>query len=203
MSSPVPLRCQCGAVQGELDVSASAGNRCVCYCDDCQTFAAALGREDILDAWGGSDIYQTAPNRLRITQGVEELRALRLGPKGLVRWYTACCKTPVGNMVSTTRSPFIGVISSFFPLDGPGRDAGLGPVRMHIMGRFARGGCPPHAHPKMPLSALPGFAGILLRSVLTGGHSPSPFVIDGAWRVEPELLSPEARAKLSAAAPTP
>jgi hypothetical protein len=66
-----------------------------------------------------------------------------------------------------------------------------------VLGRFAKGGCPPHAHPKVPLSAMPGIAKLLLRNLVTGGHSPSPFVVDGAWLVEPELLSPEARAKLS------
>ena len=53
------------------------------------------------------------------------------------------------------------------------------------------------------LSAIPGIAKVLLRNVITGGHSPSPFIVDGAWRVEPEVLSPEARAKLSPGAPTP
>ena len=203
MSSPVPLRCDCGAVAGEITVSPGAGNHCVCFCDDCQAFAAALGREDVLDAWGGTDIYQTAPARLRITQGQDLLRALRLNPKGLMRWYTACCKTPVGNMMSTPRSPFIGVISRFIALDAEARDAAVGPVTSHVMGRFAKGGCPPHAHPKVPLSAMPGMAKVLLRTLFTGGHSPSPFIVDGAWRVEPEVLSPEARAKLSPGAPAP
>ena len=72
-----------------------------------------------------------------------------------------------------------------------------------VLGRFAKGGCPPHAHPKVPLSAMPGMVKVLLRTFVTGGHSPSPFIVDGAWRVEPEVLSPEARAKLSPGAPTP
>ena len=197
MSSPVPLRCDCGAVAGEIAVSPGAGNHCVCFCDDCQAFAAALGREDVLDAWGGTDIYQTAPARLRITQGQDQLRALRLNPKGLMRWYTACCKTPVGNMMSSPRSPFIGVISRFIALDAEARDSAVGPVSVHLMGRYAKGGCPAHAHPGVPLSAMPGMAKVLLRTLFTGGHSPSPFLVDGAWLVEPEVLSPEARAKLS------
>lgn len=201
MSRSVPLRCDCGAVQGELTASPGAGNRCVCFCDDCQAFAAALGRPDVLDAWGGTDIYQTAPARLRFTQGEGELRALRLSDKGLMRWHTACCKTPIGNTLASPRSPFVGVIHRFIALDAPARDEALGPVTSWVMGRGAKGGCPPHAHPSVPLSAIPGVIKIMVRGVFTSGTS--PFVHDGAWRVTPEVLSPEARAALSPGAPAP
>ena len=62
----VPIRCGCGALRGMLrSVTPSSGNRCVCYCDDCQSFAYYLGRADtILDARGGTDIFQTASGRI-------------------------------------------------------------------------------------------------------------------------------------------
>ena len=95
----VPLACSCGAVRGVLrNANARNGSRLVCMCDDCQTYAHHLGRAgDILDAHGGTEVYQTYPARLGFTQGSEPVRCLRLSPKGLMRWHTGCCRTPIGN----------------------------------------------------------------------------------------------------------
>ena len=67
----LPLRCSCGDVRGNVrDVTPYSDMRVVCYCNDCQAFARALGREDaILDTWGGTDILQVIPPRIEITQG--------------------------------------------------------------------------------------------------------------------------------------
>ena len=55
----LPLRCKCGHVRGvAVDVSPSTGFRFVCYCGDCQAFARFLRRTDVLDAAGGTDIFQ-------------------------------------------------------------------------------------------------------------------------------------------------
>jgi hypothetical protein len=80
------LRCRCGTVQGLLaDAAPEKVNRVVCYCADCQAFAHHLGRADLLDAHGGSDIVQVAPAALSFTQGAERIRGLRLTPKGVNR----------------------------------------------------------------------------------------------------------------------
>jgi len=72
-------------------------NRCVCYCRDCQAFAHFLGKVDaILDERGGSEIIQVLPRNLTFTQGIELLACMRLTEKGLLRWYAACCNTPIG-----------------------------------------------------------------------------------------------------------
>jgi len=58
----VALRCHCGRMRGiARAVSPSAGFRFVCYCKDCQAFARFLERPDILDAAGGTDIFQMPP----------------------------------------------------------------------------------------------------------------------------------------------
>ena len=45
MPTDLPLRCSCGAVTGTLrGVASRRGNRLVCYCDDCQSFAHFLRR---------------------------------------------------------------------------------------------------------------------------------------------------------------
>src|SRR5262245_25612243 len=99
MPDDLAIRCDCGAVRGVArGVSGERGNRVVCYCDDCQSFAHVLERsEDTLDAHGGTEIFQMSPAQLEFTAGADRLACLRLTPKGLLRWYASCCRTPIGN----------------------------------------------------------------------------------------------------------
>ena len=78
------LQCQCGTVRGRaIRVYPVDGTRVVCYCRDCQAFAHALNAaERVLDAQGGTDIYQLPPARLQIHQGHDQIRCLRLSSKG-------------------------------------------------------------------------------------------------------------------------
>lgn len=202
MTPPLPLRCRCGTVRGILtDPSPATGNRAICYCDDCQAFAHFLGRDDVLDRHGGTDIFQTRPAQLAITQGKAELRCMRLSDKGLLRWYTACCKTPVGNTLASARVPFVGVIHAFMDHAGDGRtsDAVLGPVRAYIWGKFAIGDVPAHIHPKAPPAFIARAVWFFLRAWLAGGHSPTPFFDPKSGRpiVEPEVLDPTQRRALA------
>ena len=90
----------------------AGGTHVICYCADCQTFARHLGQsETALDADGGTEIFQTLPDAVRITRGADSLALLRLGPKGLMRWYAGCCNTPIANTLANPRTlPFIGMI---------------------------------------------------------------------------------------------
>ncbi|MFX6869136.1 DUF6151 family protein, partial [Acinetobacter baumannii] len=80
------------------------------YCDDCQAFAHRLGRADLLNAQGGSDIVQVAPAALTFVKGQNRIAGMRLTPKGLFRWHTTCCNTPVGNTLGPA-IPFVGLIA--------------------------------------------------------------------------------------------
>ena len=52
------LRCRCGHVSGVAsEISPSSGLRIVCYCKDCQEFVLFLGRTDVLDPTGRTDIF--------------------------------------------------------------------------------------------------------------------------------------------------
>lgn len=137
------IRCSCGALRGLLrDVSPGSGNRCICYCDDCQSFAHFLERSDeILDDNGGTDIFQTSSGHLEFNAGLEQLACMRLTESGMLRWYAACCRTAIGNTPGTSRVPFVGLIHSCVDHAARNRprDETLGPVRMRGFARFAKG----------------------------------------------------------------
>lgn len=191
----IRLRCRCGAVAGEADTS-SGGLRVVCYCDDCQAYAHALGRPDVLDAQGGTDIWQTAPARVTITKGAEHLRCLRLARGGLLRWHTGCCSTPVGNGLESPRMPFIGLVGAFLDLDAAARDAALGPP-WRSQGRFATGPVPGPVHPKVPFGLMARIALLLARWKLTGLARPTPFFdAAGLPVVRPHVLAAAEREAL-------
>jgi len=62
MNMQAELRCRCGEVRAVVkDPSPKTVNRVICYCDDCQAFAHQLGRSDLLDVHGGTDVVQVAP----------------------------------------------------------------------------------------------------------------------------------------------
>ncbi len=184
------LSCTCGAVQGvALNITPDTGNRVVCCCDDCQKFAAHLDREaDVLDEFGGTDIYQTSQSQIKIHRGAENIRCLRLTSKGLYRWYTNCCKTPIGNTMNGGL-PFIGVIHNFMPIDD-GRSNVLGAVRAYVQTKHARG------NPDYPNSSEKFPVGITLRIMrkmlvwkLRGMNKPSVFFADdGKAVVKPTVL---------------
>ncbi len=193
-------------------MSRRTGTRVVCYCGDCQAFARFLERTDVLDAAGGTDIYQMAQGRVEITEGASLLRVMRLSPKGLLRWYTECCRTPVGNTVHA-RLPFVGLILTFMDTaamerGGPGeadlaageraRDAVLGPPRARIHGADAIGGCPAGVHPRVSPTLIARLFPLLATWWLTGKGTPSPFFdtrpgANGAPRAEPRVLTPAER----------
>jgi hypothetical protein len=115
--------------------------RFVCYCDDCQAYAHHLGRADLLDAHGGTDVVQVAPAALTFEQGTDRIVGLRLAPKGLHRWYTSCCRTPIGNTLGPA-VPFVGIVAQGFEHDGARADDAFGPPLGGVQGKFAVGGAP-------------------------------------------------------------
>ena len=140
-----------------------------------------------------------SPARFEITRGAEHLACMRLSPGGTLRWYTACCKTPVGNTLASPALPFIGLIENCidFP-EGVREEEVLGPVRARIYGRFATGErVSLDAHPKVPVSLLLRFLRLLAGWRLRGAHRQTPFHRPGSGEpvAEPLVLSlPERQA---------
>jgi hypothetical protein len=203
MARDLPLRCACGKVTGILsNPEPDRGNRVVCMCDDCQAYAHWLDRADvILDANGGTDVFQLTQAQVRITAGHEHIRCVRLTPKGLMRWYAGCCKTPIGNTLAAPRSPFMGMPHTFVDhaSDGRSRDDALGPVLSRTQARYGKPPFPPDSHPRGPLWLIARFGWQLLRDFVKGAHQPSPvFDTDGKPIVEPTVLPPQERERLRA-----
>jgi hypothetical protein len=203
MTNEVAIHCRCGEMAGRaIGLSGSNGNRLVCYCRDCQSFARYLGHaDDILDANGGTDIYQTSPGRLQIDHGLERLACVRLTENGVIRWYADCCRTPVGNTLANLRVPFVGLIHRFVDPGDASFDELWGPVGARVFARHAIGDRAGLDEAISSQGSAPGaiwaFFKLLVRARLSGTHRSSPFVTeDGARRAEPMLIDPAERARL-------
>ncbi|WP_100636000.1 DUF6151 family protein [Marinomonas sp. ef1] len=134
----IDLKCACGTVKGKATTeSAKMGTRITCCCDDCQAFAQFLDQEDnVLDQYGGTDIFQIPVSYLTISEGKADVACIRLSSKGMYRWYAKCCNTPIGNTFGAG-GPFIGVIHSFMD-NTQTRDVNLGKSRGHVLTKFAK-----------------------------------------------------------------
>lgn len=193
MRRAVGLHCRCGTVQGRVtNVAPGTVHRMLCYCTDCQAFLHHLGRADLHDPLGATDLVLVAPAALTFTAGVDRIVGLCLAPGGLYRWHSDCCNTPMGNTVSA-RIPFIGLATRTFAE----ADDVFGPPRGALGVRSALGEPPAHLpRYRMRLPAR-GFA-LITMWMLSGRGWPNPF-FDSATRAPTRpvrTLSPQVRAAL-------
>ncbi|GAA4037470.1 DUF6151 family protein [Parerythrobacter jejuensis] len=137
MSDSLAISCKCGEVTGTLhDVGPDKGDRYVCYCSDCRDFIHLLGRQDdVLDAHGGTAVYQTRVAKLELNTGIDKLATVRLTQKPTTRWYAACCNTPFFNTINKAKPPFLSVITEC--CDAERRDSVLGPSRGDVSAQEA------------------------------------------------------------------
>jgi len=200
--SDLPLRCRCGHVHGVArELSPSSGFRFVCHCEDCQAFARFLDRPDVLDGAGGTDIVQLPPARVTLAAGTDALRCLSLaGGSRVLRWYSACCCTPIANTAASPGFPLVAIIHSFMDhaSDGRPRDAVLGPALCRIYEGSAVGPLPPTAPPPPALRVSLRRASMVLRWWMRGLARPTPFfdAQTNAPRSVPRVLTPGERAAL-------
>ena len=101
----ISLRCHCGTLRGTLAAkTVKSGTHLTCHCRDCRAFQVAVGRDDP-GAVDGVRILQIGPAGMEITEGAEHLAALRLSPRGPLRFYAACCGTPIATTPSKLSIP--------------------------------------------------------------------------------------------------
>jgi len=190
------LQCECGTLKGFV---ADPRNtfRALCYCRDCQAFAHFLGRErDVLDERGGTGVIQTVPRSVTITQGLGALACMRLTPKGLLRWYATCCKTPVGSTLANPRLSFVGLVDVCLRDPNRSLEDAFGKVRALVHVESARGA--PRPRP-MGQGRMIGFAlATLLKARLNGDYRRTPFFspLRGQPIAVPRILSDAQHATL-------
>jgi hypothetical protein len=191
-----PLKCQCGAVQGVVNVSMTL-SRGICYCKDCQSFAHFLGKEkEILNELGGTDVVPASPRSVTFTQGKESLACMQLSPKGLLRWYARCCNTPIGNTWRNNKMAYVGLIHTCLEQSGMSLDQSFGPVCMQVNPQSAKGAV--KIKSKGTLSALTSWAWMMLRERISGTYRQSPFFDSNTDQpvVAPVVLTQEERQAL-------
>jgi Family of unknown function (DUF6151) len=193
------LQCRCGTLRGFVSPSHGV-NRCVCYCRDCQAFAHFLGRaNEILDASGGTDVIQARAANVVFTEGREALACMRLTPNGMLRWYSTCCKTPVGNTTANSKVSFVGLVHTCLEGAGPTLDDSFGPVQAYVNTQSAKGG--QKSNPLALVAVILRVVGIVARARIDGSYRRSPFFSadTGAPIVAPKVLSPGEREHLMSA----
>jgi hypothetical protein len=185
------IRCHCGNLKGILNCNQEV-NRCVCYCVDCQSFARFLKREhEILDEIGGTSIIQTIPANVSFTEGTENLTCIRLTVNGLLRWYTTCCNTPIGNTPPTLNPSFIGLIHNCLTSDRTPLDTAFGSTRMYVYTKSAIGENKPKST-GVVFGAL-RVIGMIMKALFDGRYKQTPFfdVKSGNPIAVPKVLNDE------------
>ena len=193
MSEPLQILCKCGAFQAQVDAdSLRTGNHGMCYCEDCQAFQRYLGQQGTyLDAQGGTELFQAQSWQIKITQGKENLQIVKLSPKGLYRWHTSCCKTPLFNTVGNPKIAFAGIIAGTIQV----QNERLGPINFRYKTEQATA---PVTEPK---GSMIKFVFRTMRNILgsriSGRWKDTPLFDPDTGRsiVKPYVLSEAERAK--------
>jgi hypothetical protein len=171
-----PLRCRCGALRGHV-VPASSALRAVCYCRDCQAYARALGTPGILDEHGGTSVVASLPHRVHLTGGVDALACLSLRQGGLLRWYAACCNTPIGNTPRNPALPYVGVLDGCLEGTSPTIERSFGDCHVAVNTKSASGEV--HATPVAAALGVLGLAASAVRARFTDTERQNPFFVPG------------------------
>jgi hypothetical protein len=136
MPSDLPFACECGAVSGTLTIDAE-GDHVICHCTDCQNLVHYLGHARVLDAQGGTALYQTRCARMRLASGRDRLACVHLTDQPTLRWYAGCCRMPLFNSYANGKLPFITV--QLAACDAAARNRLLGPPSGHLFLQDATG----------------------------------------------------------------
>lgn len=190
-----PLRCRCGTLRGYVSRSGKT-SRAVCYCKDCQAYAQVLGRSDILDERGGTDVVATLPRYVTLTQGMEALACLSLTPNGLLRWYTSCCDTPVANTPRNFKVSYVGLVHTCLEDPSVTLDSSFGSARMRVNTQSARGKT--NSTPIRTLACVLRLLTSLIGARVDGSYKVTPFFIPdrGMPIMPPRVLTADERARV-------
>jgi hypothetical protein len=194
-----PLQCRCGTLRGHVAPPDMAA-RAVCYCNDCQAFAHFLDRPDqaVLNELGGTEIVATLPRHVHLTHGLEALACMSLSDRGLLRWYSSCCNTPIANTPRDVKTSYVGLVHSCLAEHAPSLQESFGPIRMVLQTGSAKA--------KVASSAIGNVVTLLkiMRAVvgarLSGRYKSNPFFDESGTSIrQPRVLSKAERAHVTPA----
>lgn len=194
----INIQCDCGKFNASLDnLPKATPGRVACYCDDCQTYLYSLGRKDLLDEAGGTEILPVYPQNIKIESGAEHLKSVRLSPKGLDRWVTTCCNTPIAN--TRAKFPWVGVLAQAV-LKEPDKgqvEKALGPIRSRVAGNFALKTPPEGTSQNLRFHDVKVVMPFVIKGFLFGKSKPSPFFTEEFKPIsEPQLMPMERRREI-------
>lgn len=202
MSNDLNLRCACGSIHGKISaVTPKNVNRLICHCDDCQAFVKYLGQQkQVLDEHGGTEICQTSVGKITLEKGHDNISALRLSPKGILRWYATCCDAPICNTLASPGIPFVGVVGARLSPKDPtvSMDQAVGPVNGRVHIKYASGDMAAIKNEEVSLVGQ-GLRMMInmAKARLGGDHKRTPFFDAlGSPIVEPKLISLEEKTRL-------
>jgi hypothetical protein len=165
--------CSCGQLAGMLIAPGPAnGDHLACHCTDCQNFARYLGADArVLQAHGGTQLYQGRCAKMRLTKGADKLACLHLTDKPTLRWYASCCRTPMFNSFANGRIPYLTTLVA--NCDPRQAETALGPVIGHLMLPDTIND--PQAMPRMSFAKLMcRFFGRIIKDLVSGDRKRSP-----------------------------
>ncbi len=197
VDSQLPLRCACGTVEAVAhNISPNRVNRVICGCRYCQAYARHLGRDhDLLDSYGGINVFQMSPRDLWFLGGGDHIACLRITKKGRLRWYADCCNTPIAVTFATRQIPFMGVNCAFIDrsVSNGALQEYLGPAAVRVNTR----GKAPDKGARRFLARLFRIGGLMSKWRLLGDYKYSPFfdIDTGAPHRNPAIALFPVRAK--------
>lgn len=194
------IKCDCGKFRAELtQFPQNTPGRFICYCDDCQAFLNYLKRSDLMNEFGGTEIIPAYPADIKFITGQDVVKCVRLHSKGMYRFYTSCCHTPIANTDPT--GPWAGIIHRMYTnKDSTILDRELGPVKCSMMGKFAKGTPPVGTPDKFDFKAMVTVLPFIIKGKIFAKAKNSPFFKQGdsigQAIATPIILTAEERSKI-------
>lgn len=197
MTDDLHFACDCGAVAGRIALPAPIDGECiVCHCSDCRDFVRLCGKADrMLDPLGGLALFNFRGSRLQIVQGRERMASLHMTDKPVLRWFAACCGTPLFNSFANNRVPFLDICIA--ATRNPEALADLRKGQRHLFTKSATGDAS-NLPQTSPLGLILRTTPRLLKEIVSGARRRNP-LFDAATHAPiaaPRRVSPEERAAL-------
>jgi len=145
------------------------------------------------DSSGGAEFVAARAEHVAFEDGTEHLACLSLSEKGLLRWYAACCKTPIANTTRDWKFSYVGLIHTCLMADPESFDRSFPKVQMRVNTRSAKQSTPGML--VQTVTALCGFMPRIIASRLFGTYRQTQFFIspDGIPSAEVYVLSESER----------